>query len=717
MKDHLSTAITLCIVFLFLSSHPFAIGSEVYPADRSGLMATPAGHDNYTRLQPVSSSIDARVTGMSTRVQVRQSFRNESSAWMEAVYVFPLPENASIDSLEMTIGERTVQGVLQPRDKARKTYQTARNNGQRTSLLEQQRANLFSTRVANIPPGENVDIAIAYQSAPRYSDGVFSQRIPLTLTPRYVPGQRLQPRNGITTAAIDAQGSYKVATNGWAEPTDLVADADEITPPMTASATMNMTEIVITIDSGIELERVESRSHSIVSTAEDNLWQVSLTDQRVPMDRDFEINWYPKHGSSPHAAVFRQDRTDADSSESFASIMLIPPQEFFNEVSTGREVIFVIDTSGSMQGNSIIQARQALQLGINRLSVADTFNVIEFNDSPRTLFHSAQAANQENRHYANQWVQNLYAEGGTEIATALRTALLDNTRSSSGESGSIRQIVFVTDGSVGNEDAIFRQLQQKMGQNRLFTIGIGSAPNTWFMRKAAEIGRGSYTYIARDTEVQEKMLALFHKLERPVLTNLSLNWEGVAKPEIYPATPPDLYAGEPVLADARWPHAIGSADLVISGNHGGRQWSRRLQVKASQTHTDSPQPNNDNRSTDGDQGLYKLWARRKIDDLENRLLLGADQNNTERQVTETALNYGLVTRYTSLVAVENEVVRDPAIEPLAKTAVPSIIPAGNTMHFPQGGLGIGLRLALTLIFSVLAIVFSLATLQQVQELG
>ncbi len=712
MKHNLTSIAILNLALLILTLQQPATGNEIslQQVDSAALLIPAGNAGRFTRLQPVSSRINARVSGMSTRVEVQQSFQNDSPSWMEAVYVFPLPDNASVDTLEMTIGERTIKGILQTRSKARKTYQQAKDSGKRTSLLEQQRANLFTSRVANIPPGEKIDVMIAYQSAPRYSDGQFNLRIPLTMTQRYIPGQRLQSMPDTEHLA------YEATSSGWARPTDQVTDADEITPPMAAAGFPNTTEITLSIDSGIDLESVESPSHAITSTLIADIWKVTLANQRTAMDRDFELLWTPAPGASPHAAVFREDHTSDSGSETFASIMLIPPQEFFESVSTGREVIFVIDTSGSMQGNSIVQARQALQLGIDRLELTDTFNVIEFNDSPHKLFASAQPANDENLRYANQWVQNLNADGGTEISAAINAALnQQHTHTATQDESQIRQIVFITDGSVGNEEAIFHQLQQQLGQNRLFTIGIGSSPNTWFMRKAAEIGRGSYTYIARDNEVQEKMLALFHKLESPVLTDLSLNWEGVSAPEIYPRTVPDLYAGEPVLADARWSHAIGAADLIVSGYHAGQPWSRRLQIAASNTDID-PVTGKAAATPKEDKGLYKLWARRKIDDLENSLLFGTDHEQVETEVTETALDYGLVTRYTSLVAVEEEITRDTALHRLDTAAVPSIMPAGNTMHFPQGSLGIGMRLLLTLMFSVLAIVFSLATLRQVQEL-
>ena len=266
----------------------------------------------------------------------------------------------------------------------------------------------------------------------------------------------------------------------------------------------------------------------------------------------------------------------------------------------------------------------------------------------------------------------------------------------------LRQIIFITDGSVGNENEIFKRIQKTINNSRLFTVGIGSAPNTWFMRKAAELGRGSYTSIARSNEVSTKMLQLFNKLERPVLTNITLNWSGITKPEIYPDTVPDLYAGEPVLADARWSDTINEGELVISGSQGGQPWQRRLEI-------DQPT------ATGNRSELHKRWAKRKIESLEDSLLFGSNPEEITEKITQTALDYGLVSQYTSLVAVEQEVSRDPLATGLNSAEVPSAIPFGNTMSLPQGSLGIGFKALLAMLFSISAVLFSLATLQQVRN--
>ncbi len=696
MKNHLASATTLCLLLTCLFAHHSALAqhfndNEVF----SGILffdseAAPL----------VSTEATINVAGMLTRTRLTQTFENNTTQWQEAIYAFPLPDDASVDLLEMKIGDRTINGTIKPKKQAAQEYETAKRQGKRASLIKQQRKNLFTTNISNIAPGESIVITIGFQSSVHYDEGVFSLNFPLTITPRYLPGQRLHS-NAPTEETLTTNAT------GW-------AGMQAISPPMTTAVNAAQTRIAVVINAGIPLQTIDSDTHSIITTQDNNVWRIELADTTVPMDRDFTLTWTPPLGQSPHAAVFSETRTalpaalhnrspDQSGTESFASIMLLPPQDLFKASRLPREVIFVIDTSGSMQGNSIRQARKALSFGIKRLSPEDTFNVIEFDNTANALFAIARQATALNKSTAFDWVDGLYADGGTEIAEAMKLALKHDNQFNTRR---IRQIVFVTDGSVGNEDEIFRYINQHLGHSRLFTVGIGSAPNIWFMRKAAETGRGSYTLISHLHDVQDKMLQLFCKLERPVLTDIKISFNGVAEPERYPATIPDLYAGEPVLADARWQGAIGKGEITISGTHAGQAWSRQLQLL----------PRKTDQTTTGQQ-LAKRFAYRKIESLEDSLLFDNQPDKIEQQITDIALTYGIVSNYTSLIAIEDKISRDPSLHGLNAAEIPSAMPAGNTMAFPKGSLGIAWRWMLALLFSVLAVLFGLATLYQVRSHG
>jgi len=440
-----------------------------------------------------------------------------------------------------------------------------------------------------------------------------------------------------------------------------------------------------------------------------------LADTTVPSDRDFKLSWTPPPINAPLAAVFRQDVPVLDNTHSFASFLLMPPQQIFSSAQVPREIVFVMDTSQSMSGNSIGQARQALTLGIERLADDDIFNVIEFDNNANKLFAQAVVASPENKNIAINWVGNLRADNGTEILGALQMAL-----NSPPAADRLKQIVFVTDGSVGNEDEIFQYLQNHIGAARLFTVGIGSAPNTWFMRKAAETGRGTFTTIANTREMTTKMQQLLTRLERPALTDIKLSFDTDSQPEIYPAILPDVYMGEPVLADARWTNKLNRGSVEISGKYAGSSWSQKLRLHAIDNDLTEQTSDTTIDTSIDTTGLSKLWAHRKIQSLENQLLFNVNPAELEESITNIALSYSLVTKFTSLVAVEQDTSQNPsrpASKNLHTVAVPQAIPSGNTMFFPQGSLGTKSRLIVSLLFALLSVVFGLASLHQTRQFG
>ena len=316
-------------------------------------------------------------------------------------------------------------------------------------------------------------------------------------------------------------------------------------------------------------------------------------------------------------------------------------------------MIYVVDTSGSMAGASIEQARLALDQALTSLDPQDRFNIIEFNSGSTRLFPRPVVAGRHEVDHARRWVAGLQARGGTEMLGALKLAL-----ESDGGGATVRQVVFVTDGQVGNEDQLFRWIHEQLGRSRLFTVGIGASPNAHFMTKAAQFGRGTYTYIGSPTEVAEKMGALFRKLEHPVLADVAVSWGGLTDVEAWPARVPDLYAGEPLVLVARL-GAHPQAAMGVTGRRDGQVWQAGLPVDASLAET----------------GIHRLWARKKITGLMDRLREGGDREEVRTAVVAVALRHRLVSAYTSLVAVDVTPAR-PADATLATGLVPTNLPAG-----------------------------------------
>ncbi len=609
--------------------------------------------------------VNVEVTGMVARSTIKQTFENTGDSWVEGIYVFPLPEDSAVDILKMHIGERIIEGEIQEKEEARATYEAAREAGQRASLVEQERPNMFTTSVANIGPRETIIIEISYLEMLSYDAGGFSMRFPLAITPRYVPGEPLED-----TIENDT---------GWSVDANQVPDASRITPAVLPpdEPLRNPVVLTATIDAGFPLASLESSYHNISTRVEGNLNIVELAGP-APADRDFELTWEP-NVSSPEAAIFEQTWED----DPYALIMLMPPKLQDVENVPPREVILIIDTSGSMSGVSMTQAKEALKLTLKRLSLQDKFNVIEFNDEARAFFKAPQRASQRNINSALQQVEHLAANGGTEMAKALNLALDGRVTE-----GFLSQVVFITDGSVGNESQLFELIANKLSSTRLFTVGIGSAPNAYFMRKAAEFGRGTYTFIGQVSEVQEKMLRLFEKLENPVLTGLELQLpEGS---EFYPEVVPDLYVNEPVLVTAKLPRIGGTVSASAEANN--EIWTRQFTLEGR------------------DQaGVAQLWARNKIEALEDSSI-GESRLNRDamrQNIVQVALEYHLVSDYTSLVAVDKTPARAPN-ETLNQEDMPQNLPAGQDYNaifggYPSGATSAPLHLLLGLLGLVLII--------------
>lgn len=602
---------------------------------------------DYERAVLLESSVDFRISGMVANVSVKQSFHNSGSDWREAVYVFPLPEQAAVRAMRMRIGERVIESEIREREAAQKVFQAAKAEGKKAGLIEQERPNLFTVSVANIGPGETITVELQYLQTVQYDAGEFSLRFPMTITPRYIPGERLTDEN--------AEIAYVTTGNGWAYATDQVRDAARITPyqnpvPADENRIINPITISATIDAGLPLANIDSPWHDVRVTREEQLYRIEPAGGSVSMTRDFELRWRPDSGTVPQAAVFTETLAD----ERYALLMLLPPAQTDDRQTLPRELIYVIDTSGSMGGVSIRQARASLQEALTRLRPGDRFNVIAFNDRPQALFDASQPASTERIEQARHHVAALEAGGGTEMRSALEQAL--GMRS---DESYLRQVLFITDGAVGNENALFRLIHDRLGAARLFTVGIGSAPNSYFMRKAAEFGRGAFTYIGSGNEVSQRMTELFDKLDGPVAGDLAVRWPADVQAESYPSPLPDLYYGEALLLAARLDNFTG--EVTVSGRTVDRQWQRRLTL------------DNDSNS----RGIASVWAYRKITSLLDEKIAGRDEAAVRGDVIKVALAHHLVSPYTSFVAVDKTPGRQ-AGEMLNKETVLNARPAGQS---------------------------------------
>lgn len=621
-------------LLLGLSVHAATPGSgELRVRDRAG---------NPINLLSLDTDVEYRVSGLVAEVQVRQQFRNAGKDWVEGEYLLPLPPDAAVYSMSMDIGERRIVAEIQRKEAARKVFAQARSNGQRAALIEADNGNLFRTAVTNVAPGEAVTVVLHYWQRIDYRAGEFSLRFPLTFTPRY------EMRDGVSQERRDATTAQAFATGEAPTPVQ--------------------THIAVRLDAGVPLASVDSPSHAIVSTQQDQHWNVRLRDASVLPDRDFVLRWHPQPHSQPNVASFQQD---VDGSH-YAMLMVLPPQQQAHRLP--RELILIIDTSGSMGGEPIRQARAALDLALTQLQPGDRFNVAEFNSTLNPWSNEAVAATPEAVDKARAWIHQLRARGGTEMASALRFALAGHA-----PEGYVRQVLFATDGAVTNPSTLMQLIDEKLADSRLFPIGIGSAPNAGFLLAAAQHGRGSATLITDTSHLTQAMSGLLAKLDHPALRDLRVDWPAGA--QVYPRQLPDLYLGEPLLVTAKLAEPVTRVQL--HGELAERHWT-------------APADMSQTRSADG---LDRLWAQSRIADLTDRLGRGGDSQQLVEEITTTALDAHLVSDYTSLVAVDQTPART-ADATLKHRPIPNQMPAGT--QFAQTATSAELELWLALLALLLA---------------
>ncbi|MEL6316280.1 MAG: marine proteobacterial sortase target protein, partial [Pseudomonadota bacterium] len=627
--------------------------------DRGALLFFTDQPGYYVPAPLLATKMHVDVAGPIARARVTQRFKNPAEVFVEGKYIFPLPEGAAVDALKMRVADRWIEGDVKERQEAKRVYERAKAEGYVASLVEQERPNLFTTSVANIAPGATVVIQIEYQTRLEPRDGAFGLRLPLVVAPRYAPEPVVR--------------AVKFGPNGWElDSDDPVPDRERITAPTADpraepdGAIRNPVEITVDLEAGFPLGPIKSLYHEVDVTPRGVDGAVVTLSGPAPADRDFYLSWTPTRLDAPYAALFVEDKADAR----HLVMMVTPPARAAAEAAEppAREVIFVQDVSGSMSGQSIEQARAALEMAVRRLRPEDLFNIIVFNTEFAAFADAPLPATPANVARAVEAVRALEADGGTEMLPALDAALKDDAP----EDARLRQVIFLTDGAVGDEAAMLALIKERLGRSRIFTVGIGSAPNSYFMTAAAQDGRGTHVFIGDLGEVRARMEALFAKIETPAMTDVDVAIDlaagaqaAGASAEIWPNPLPDLYVGDPVVATAKLPRDAEAASVRLSGRRGEVVWEATLPIAEAEPRV----------------GVSKLWARQRIASLESfRLSPEAIRDQAaweaiDREILATALEHDLVSRLTSLVAVDVTPTRPPEASAVSRE-VPLNLPAG-----------------------------------------
>jgi Ca-activated chloride channel family protein len=594
--------------------------AETGPARRQGLFLN--DKDGSVPAPVLGATVEVKVTGIIARTKVTQIFKNISSDWVEGIYIFPLPADAAVDTLRMKVGNRTILGAIQDKEAARQTYAAAKQQGVKASLVEQQRPDVFTTAVAHIGPGETVEVAIELQQVVRWELGRFNLRFPMVVAPHPEAGAA-SSRRRLWLPPVLRRGSAPI--NPFAFHADL--------------------------NPGFPLAKVESPSHAITVVKGKQLhYAVDLAQGIAPADSDLVLEWAPAVGSEPRAVYYSEEVNG----ERYSLLMVMPPDAPGIAASRlPRETVFIIDTSGSMEGTSIEQARQALLAGLSKLQPTDWFNVIRFSSDATSVFPESVPASSNALDQARRFIAGLRADGGTTLLPALQIAFHKPA-----PAGLVPQVIFATDGGLYDEEQVVRFLGTSLGRRRLFPVAIGSSPNTALLGRLAALGRGSFTAIDSVGKVAAAMGALFSQLESPMLQGIDVQWSDSAA-EAWPARVPDLYLGDPLVVTAK--SAADAGPVSVSGQRGADTWQDSFPAAADVKGA----------------GIDKLWARKKIEALTASLQDGASPAEVRQAVTELGLRHHLVTEYTSLVAVDDQATAPSGLQPIRK--VVPVNPPRNTV--------------------------------------
>ncbi len=596
------------------------------------------------------TEVDARLSGFIGRVNVTQTFKNPLNKPIEAVYIFPLPANAAVDAMVMKIGNREIRAKIEQRDKAKKIYEQAKSSGQRAALLEQERPNIFTQSVANIMPGDKIEINISYVQELKYSDGEYEFVFPMVVGPRYIPGS--SPSYNVDTPSeiqpVRKEEKVKLekeqSGTGWAVDTDRVPDASRITPivmPPGRRAGHDI-GIKVTIESPFALEKISSVLHKIDVAKTKNAeppYKAIVTlkkEDNIP-NKDFILKYTVAGNKIAEGLVYHMSPKNGG----FFSLVLQPPQRPSDNEITPKEMIFVIDSSGSQSGWPLAKAVETMKHCIDNMNSDDTFNLFDFSNQTIKVFDKPVANNETNRQKAKDFLSSKIGGGGTEMLPAVLEALQlkeDPKR--------LRIVCFMTDGYVGNDMEIISSIKKNLGNARLFSFGTGNSVNRYLIDKMAEAGRGEAEIVTLNRDGEEVADAFQKKIGTPLMTDISVDWGNLGVTEVFPNNHPDLFSGKPLIFTGRYSKA-SSGDITVKGFIAKKPFSKKIKA-------DFPSVNKEN------DVLSSLWARKKIEsimdtDLE-RIQRGEPSDEAKKDITDLGLAYNLVTQFTSFVAVEDKVV-------------------------------------------------------------
>lgn len=598
------------------------------------LMAVRPGEETRVAVPLKHTDVQAHISAYIATVDVTQQYQNPYDEKIEAVYVFPLPQNAAVNEFIMTIGDRRIRGIIRDREEAIKTYEAAKQQGKVASLLTQERANIFTQKVANIEPGKAIDINIKYFHTLAYVDGWYEYVFPMVVGPRFNP-----------PASTNGVGAVSRGTHGKS------GQETEVQYLKPTERSGHDISLAVRIDAGVTIEEIECRNHVIDTQREaDGRAEVKLSDLDAIPNKDFVLR-YKVAGDHIKSALL----THRDERGGFFTLMLYPPENLESLKRKPVEMIFVLDCSGSMSGEPIAQARKAIDRGLRHMQPDDSFQIIRFSNDASQLGGAPLKATPENISRGLRYLYSLDGSGGTMMIEGIKAALdfpHDPNR--------LRFVAFLTDGYIGNEAEILGEVHKRLGASRIFSFGVGSSPNRFLLDRMAKLGSGAVAYLSLNDDAGKVMDLFFERISHPALTDVRIAWGDMQVSDVFPSRVPDLFVGRPVILCGRF-EGNTPTQVVVTGSAGDAT-------------IDIPIAANVNDASGTHRGLPSVWARSKIADLADRATYVEAWEELPGAIKQVALEYGLMSAYTAFVAVDS--LSQTAGDHGTTVAVPVPVPDG-----------------------------------------
>src|SRR5215217_4017934 len=611
------TALSLTIVFTVST----IVRAQVQAPTQASLQAFDKDGKSAGECPLKHTDVKAQVSGFLSRVTVTQEFENNFPNKIEAVYRFPLPDDAAVDDMTVVIGERVIKGKILRREEAQATYNAARQEGRTASLLNQEQANIFTQQVANIMPGQSIRITISYVETLQYEDGAYEWSFPMVVAPRY--SSTAPADTSLTNAPVETRAGHDIS-------------------------------LEIDLDAGVPIVAINSQSHETeVQQLNEKRAVVRLKDRATIPNKDFLLT-YRVAGDNINDAVL----THRSKRGGYFTLILQPPQRVAVENVIPKELVFVLDTSGSMSGFPIEKAKETMDLALSTLNPHDTFNLITFAGDTAILFSEPVPATRQNLQKAKKFLSSQQGDGGTEMMKAIKAAL-----DPSDSQQHVRIACFLTDGQVSNDAEIIAEVQ-KHSNARVFAMGFGPAPNRYLLDRMSQYGRGEVNYVSEIGNTSAVARLFNDRVRSPLLTDISIEWSDLPVTDIYPKRIPDLFSARPLVISGRYTKG-GKGSIWLKGKMAGQDFVREIPVELPETETDH-------------DVLASLWARRRIDDLVGDEIANAQnkpvQDQVREEITQLGLDFKLMTPYTSFVAIDD--VAFTGSEDPIRVEVPVQAPAG-----------------------------------------